>query len=95
MWYGYIHLNGFMHAKRIASAADWEEAWQSNFVKKITRPFSAVSRDNAVETIKKIVRQDMEFQAGIKAIKKMFDGKMLVSNVDSPMSDSCDHYEEF
>jgi len=92
MWYGYIHINDSIHAKRIASTADWEEAWKSDFVKKITRPFHADGREAAVIEIKKIfLEYDMAFSNAIKDLAAMFDGKVLVSKTATALPKMCDH----
>lgn len=53
LWWGYVHQNGSLQAKRYFSAEDLEEARQSPFVYKIINPFYASNRDEALKQIEK------------------------------------------
>jgi hypothetical protein len=45
MWWGYIHTNGSLHAKRYFDRRDIEEARDSEFVKYIFGPIEGTKED--------------------------------------------------
>jgi hypothetical protein len=50
-WWGYLHVDGSVHVKRYFGPKDIAEAWQSDFVQDVTRPFLAEDRDDALQKI--------------------------------------------
>jgi len=51
-WWGYKHTNGSLQAKRWLSEEDIPEAKESPFVERVTGPFRASGRDEALSIIK-------------------------------------------
>lgn len=47
-WWGYLHVNGTVHPKRLYSSLDIKEAEESPFVRKVVPPFLATSREDAL-----------------------------------------------
>jgi hypothetical protein len=92
VWYGYIHVNGTKHLKRIASTDDWEEAWQSDFVHHISRPFVAQGRKNAEELFKEIIAQHDKFQYMFDWLKVRLQRKVLMGK--SGKDYTCNHNKE-
>jgi len=60
-WWGYIHKNGNAQARRFFSYRDLADANESDFVLYVYGPFSADSRDEALQIIKDRV-QDIEVE---------------------------------
>ena len=57
-WWGYLHTNGSIQAKRYFGPEDISEANASPFVQSVCGPFDAKSRDEAIEIItNRLVRQ--------------------------------------
>ena len=54
-WWGYIHTNGNIQAKRYFEPLDIQEAIESPFVKKTYGPFDATDRDEAIFIIKNLM----------------------------------------
>lgn len=50
-WWGYLHTNGSIQAKRYFSQLDICEAKESPFVKQVVSSFEAVSREEALKYI--------------------------------------------
>jgi len=53
-WWGYVHGNGNIQAKRFFSTEDIHEAKSSPFVLKVFGPFPANNRDEAINNIKEM-----------------------------------------
>lgn len=51
-WWGYLHTNGNIQAKRYFDRRDIDEAWESDFVKLAFGPFLASNRTKAIAYIK-------------------------------------------
>lgn len=51
-WWGYLHINGSIQAKRYFSDLDISEAWDSPFVLKAEGPFKAADREEALEILR-------------------------------------------
>jgi hypothetical protein len=58
-WWGYIHVDGSVHAKRYYEPLDIEEAERSPFCKKIYGPFEVELRSQAIEMVKDLYRLDI------------------------------------
>ena len=54
-WWGYVHVNGSLQAKRYFDKRDIEEALESDFVATVCGPFLAVDRDDALKKIKELI----------------------------------------
>jgi hypothetical protein len=52
-WWGYLHTNGTIQAKRYFSQQDLEEADESPFVKNSFGPFKADDREDALGILTK------------------------------------------
>jgi hypothetical protein len=50
-WWGYLHVNGNIQAKRYFSRLDIQEARESEFVRYIYGPFDAMNRDEALDIL--------------------------------------------
>lgn len=55
LWWGYKHTNGTYQVKRYFEPLDINEARQSPFCEKVTQPFEAESREDALKKIKKML----------------------------------------
>ena len=51
-WWGYLHTNGTIHAKRYFDAEDLVEANLSDFVAEVYGPFDAIGSSGAVEILR-------------------------------------------
>jgi hypothetical protein len=51
-WWGYLHINGTIQAKRYFDSRDTAEAEESVFCGKVVYPFEAENREKAIEHIK-------------------------------------------
>jgi hypothetical protein len=51
-WWGYLHTQGTIHAKRYFDKRDLEEAGESLFVKSYYSPFLADNREEALKILK-------------------------------------------
>lgn len=51
-WWGYVHVNGSIQAKRLFSKDDIHEAQSSPFAREVYGPFFAISRDDAIDQIR-------------------------------------------
>jgi len=51
-WWGYVHKNGTVQAKRYFGPEDISEAEESPFCVEIVGPFEAYDRDDAIAIIK-------------------------------------------
>jgi hypothetical protein len=51
-WWGYLHTDGTVHAKRYIFALDLEEAEESDFVDRVMQPFDAESSMDAVNKLR-------------------------------------------
>ena len=52
-WWGYLHTNGSIQAKRYFEPLDINEAMESDFVSGVHGPFSANDRDDALRQLNK------------------------------------------
>ena len=52
-WWGYVHTNGSLQAKRYFDKRDLEDAYESDFVAQVIQPFDASGREEALEHISK------------------------------------------
>lgn len=48
-WWGYLHTNGHVQVKRFFDQLDLDEANESPFVQRVTEPFEANDRDEAIK----------------------------------------------
>jgi len=57
-WWGYLHTNGKVQVKRYFDARDLSDAEESDFVQRITQPFDADDREEALEiaTLRLVLR---------------------------------------
>lgn len=55
LWWGYRHLNGNIQAKRYFERIDIQEAEESPFCVKVSQPFKAKSREDALSQLKDLV----------------------------------------
>lgn len=55
MWWGYRHTNGNLQAKRYFEPLDIQEAQDSPFCERVSEPFEANSREEALEKLKELV----------------------------------------
>jgi hypothetical protein len=53
LWWGYKHVSGTYQAKRYFDKQDTDEAEESPFCEQVVYQFTAKSRDEALEYIKK------------------------------------------
>jgi hypothetical protein len=53
LWWGYLHIEGTLQAKRYFDERDTQEAEESPFVKQVIYPFEAESREEALNIIRK------------------------------------------
>jgi hypothetical protein len=91
VWYGYVHVNGSRHVKRIASTADWQEAFDSDFVKKITRPFITQGREQATEIFKEIIEaHDLTIRLS-EYFTKMVENKVIFTLKQINTDFTCEH----
>ncbi len=51
LWFGYLHTQGTLQAKRYFDKRDTDEAEESPFVKEVVYPFEASDREEALEII--------------------------------------------
>ncbi len=52
-WYGYKHVDGGFFVKRfLGDMGDIQEARQSNFVKRVTGPFNAKDKHEAMDILR-------------------------------------------
>ena len=56
-WWGYKHTSGTYQAKRYFGALDTDEAIDSPFCEVVVGPFMAEDREEALETVKKLVNE--------------------------------------
>lgn len=54
LWWGYLHINTTLHAKRYFDKLDIEEAEESPFCRKIVGPFKATDIDEALSIVKQL-----------------------------------------
>ena len=59
-WWGYLHTEGSIHAKRYFDEGDIEEARSSPFCKKIYGPFEAATSGDAIEMLFKHFRPETD-----------------------------------
>lgn len=52
-WWGYLHVEGTLQAKRYFDPLDIAEAYESPFVDRVVGPFSADTREEALSIIAK------------------------------------------
>lgn len=52
-WWGYLHTEGTLQAKRYFEPLDIQEANESPFVQKVIQPFEAENREEALKHIAK------------------------------------------
>ena len=52
LWWGYKHVSGDYQAKTYFSQLDIQEALDSEFCKRVTMPFEAENRTEALEIVK-------------------------------------------
>lgn len=55
-WWGYLHTNGSIQAKRFFSQQDITEAGESPFVVKVYGPFVCDSREKAVKQLEEVLK---------------------------------------
>ena len=53
LWWGYLHTNGNVQAKRYFEPLDIQEAHESSFVQRTTGPFPASGREEALNIVAK------------------------------------------
>ena len=54
-WWGYLHINGRIQAKRFWKQWEIDEARESDFVVATSYVFDAVDRDDALRQLKEIL----------------------------------------
>lgn len=54
LWWGYVHVNRHVQAKRYFSPDDVNDAYNSPFVRSVIEPFYANGREEAIEKIKQM-----------------------------------------
>ena len=54
-WWGYRHVNGNLQAKRYFEPLDIQEAEESPFCKKVSDPFEATGREDALKQLEDLV----------------------------------------
>lgn len=52
LWWGYRHISGTYQVKRYFDERDIKDAYMSDFVEQVVRPFSAKNREDALKIIK-------------------------------------------
>lgn len=52
LWWGYLHIQGTLQAKRFFDQRDIDDALESPFVKQVVYPFLAADREEALNYIK-------------------------------------------
>ena len=55
MWWGYRHTNGSIQAKRYFEPLDISEARESPFCERVSGPFEATDREDALKQLEKLV----------------------------------------
>lgn len=50
-WWGYQHVNGFYQVKRYWNQDDLNEAMESPFISRVSGPFDASDRDDAMSKL--------------------------------------------
>ncbi len=56
-WWGYLHQSGTLQAKRYFDTRDITEALESPMCKTVVGPFDAKDRDEAIEIVKQLLKQ--------------------------------------
>lgn len=56
-WYGYRHVNGTLHVKRMFTTGDFKEASASDFVLYTIGPFQAKNKVDAMSQVQGILRK--------------------------------------
>ena len=59
-WWGYLHTDGSLHAKRYFDKRDLDEARESTFVAEIMEPFDADSANQAWGMVRVHFRPETE-----------------------------------
>jgi hypothetical protein len=54
LWWGYLHVNETIQAKRYFGPEDLKEAHESQFVAKVVGPFPAEDREDALHIVKRL-----------------------------------------
>lgn len=54
LWWGYLHTNGSIQAKRYFGPLDIEEAEESPFCSIVSKPFQASGRDDAIKQLEEL-----------------------------------------
>lgn len=76
-WYGYLHTNGSLHAKRyLGDPGDIEEARNSPFVKTVIGPFEAADREHALA----ILRQKLANSQVSPSFQSLINNFMMFLN---------------
>lgn len=57
LWWGYLHVNGEIQAKRFFNYEDIQDAKDSVFVKKIFEPVKCSSKEEAINNFKLLCQQ--------------------------------------
>jgi len=55
-WWGYLHSNGSIQAKRFLDQKDIDEARNSDFVLAVSRVFNAINRNDALIQLEEMFR---------------------------------------
>lgn len=69
-WWGYLHTDGSVHAKRYFDQRDLDEARESTFVDQIMEPFDAESSMDAVSTLRKFFNEPDANIGSIRGVKE-------------------------
>ncbi len=56
-WWGYLHTNGTLQAKRYFGGLDIEEATESPFVERAIGPFEANDREDAIRILRESLKK--------------------------------------
>jgi hypothetical protein len=54
-WWGYRHVSGSAHVKRLFSLRDIDEARESDFCEWVSEPFAATDRDDAMNKLIELI----------------------------------------
>ena len=69
-WWGYLHTDGTMHAKRFFDDMEFVEATQSPFVDQIMEPFDASDSGEALQMVMQYFRSKSEASDGSERSKR-------------------------
>ena len=70
LWWGYLHINGSVQAKRYFAQIDLDEGEQSPFVELVEGPFEAENREEALNILNGVFKtwKDLKYGYEVKWI---------------------------